>query len=295
MMKVRFWGTRGSIATPGPKTIKYGGNTSCVEVRVGDQILVFDAGTGIREFSQSLLEEFADRPITLSMFISHTHWDHIQGFPFFMPAYQEQTTINLYGPPGRNRPLDDLLRSQMDSDFFPVSLGDMTAKLTVHELRQKTRIGAVDVEPFFLNHPAMTLAYRVTDGKRSLVYATDNEPYEFTLHKSSKRSDALGNYGKKLDDDFVHFVAGADLLIAEAQYTKEEYETKVGWGHSPLDTIIEWAMKAEVKQLALFHHDPSHDDAAVDAMINQARAMLKNGKASINCFGAREGEEVLIR
>lgn len=295
MMKVRFWGTRGSIATPGPKTIKYGGNTSCVEVRVGDQILVLDAGTGIRELGQSLLEEFADRPITLSMFISHTHWDHIQGFPFFMPAYQEQTTIDVYGPPGRNRTLDDILRSQMDSDFFPVSLGDMTADLRVQELREKTRIGAVDIEPFFLNHPAMTLAYRISDGTRSVVYATDNEPYEFTLHKSSKRTDALGNYGKKLDDDFVRFVAGTDLYIAEAQYTMEEYKSKLGWGHSPIDSIVEWATKANVKQLALFHHDPMHDDADVDAMVEYACSLLKqNGKASINCFGAQEGAEITI-
>ncbi len=294
MMKVRFWGTRGSIATPGPKTIKYGGNTSCVEVRVGDQILIFDAGTGIRELGQSLLEEFADRPMMVSLFISHSHWDHIQGFPFFMPAYREQTTINLYGPPGRDRPLGDILRSQMDSDFFPVSLGDMTAKLTVQELREKTRIGAVDVEPFFLNHPTMTLAFRVSDGKRSIVYATDNEPYEFTLHQTPGRKDALENYGKKLDEGFVRFVSGADLYIAEAQYTMEEYKSKVGWGHSPIDTVAEWAMKAKVKQLALFHHDPSHDDAAVDTMINQARAMLKNGKASINCFGAQEGTEITI-
>jgi phosphoribosyl 1,2-cyclic phosphodiesterase len=294
MMKVRFWGTRGSIATPGPGTVKYGGNTSCVEVRAADQIFVFDAGTGIRELGHALLREFHHKPIAVNIFISHSHWDHIQGFPFFLPAYRQDTTIRLYGPAGRGRSLNEILHSQMDSDFFPVSLGDMTASLMVQELREAIHVGTVQIEPFFLNHPAMTLAYRITSDQRSVVYATDNEPYEFTLHTPAHRSDALGNYGRKLDEDFVRFITGTDLLIAEAQYTKQEYQSKIGWGHSPLDTVVEWALKGKVKRMALFHHDPAHDDASVDAMVAHAQRMVKERGSSLICFGAQEGDEITI-
>lgn len=295
MINVRFWGTRGSIATPGPATVKYGGNTSCVEVRANGHILIFDAGTGIRELGNALLKEFRNRPLKIYLFISHTHWDHIQGFPFFLPAYQEQTSINLYGPPGRDKSLDSILRAQMDSDYFPVSLGDMTAKIQVQEMREDITIGNVHIRSFYLNHPAMTLGYRVKAGNRSVVYATDNEPYEYTLHKSPDRGEAFANYGEKLDDAFVEFIAGTDLFIGEAQYTKAEYKTKVGWGHSPIESIVKFAVKGKVRRLALFHHDPMHDDKDVDAMIRLAQKLLKANNSPIKCFGAREGQNILLR
>jgi phosphoribosyl 1,2-cyclic phosphodiesterase len=295
IMKARFWGTRGSIATPGPETIKYGGNTSCVEIRAGEQILIMDAGTGIRNLGAALLKEFDKKPLKAHVFISHTHWDHIQGFPFFMPAYKEQNSINVYGPPGRARKLDTILRSQMDADFFPVSLGDMTATINVSEINETFNVGDVIVHPYHLNHPAMTLGYRLEYKGKSIVYATDNEPYEYTLHEASKhRTDELKNYGKKLDDDFVRFIANADLLIAEAQYTKEEYEKKIGWGHSPLEKIVEWASKGKVVQLALFHHDPVHEDADVDAMVAHAHSLLKRSGSATQCFGACEGAEIVV-
>ncbi len=134
-MRVTFWGTRGSIATPGPATIKYGGNTSCVEVRSGSDILIFDAGTGIRGLGMQLMKEFGKEPMTLHLFLSHTHWDHIQGFPFFVPAYLPTTTIHLYGSTGQGRPLEKVIRGQMDSDYFPVALGDMNSTLEMHEFK----------------------------------------------------------------------------------------------------------------------------------------------------------------
>jgi phosphoribosyl 1,2-cyclic phosphodiesterase len=295
MIKIRFWGTRGSIATPGPATVKYGGNTSCVEVRAEGSILIFDAGTGIRDLGNALLEEFADSPLKLFLFISHTHWDHIQGFPFFLPAYQEQTSIQLYGPPGRDKSLDAILRAQMDSDYFPVSLGDMTANIQVQEMRDDITIGKVHVRPFYLNHPAMTLGYRVTVENRSIVYATDNEPYEYTLHKNPHRAGALSNYGQKLDESFVDFIAGTDLYIAEAQYTKEEYQSKLGWGHSPIESVVDFAVRGKVKRMALFHHDPMHDDVEVDRMIRHAKRLLQTNRARIECFGAHEGQTILLR
>src|SRR6185436_19430077 len=178
-MRVTFWGTRGSIATPGAGTTTYGGNTSCIEVRCGSDILIFDAGTGIRPLGLALAKEFAGRPLTLHLFISHTHWDHIQGFPFFTPAYLPTTTINIYGSGGQGRPLERVLRGQMDADYFPVALGDMSSTLNVHEFKGKPfQVGDVTISAAYLNHPGMTLGYRVSHQGKSVVYATDNEPYE---------------------------------------------------------------------------------------------------------------------
>jgi phosphoribosyl 1,2-cyclic phosphodiesterase len=294
MMKVRFWGTRGSIATPGVSTMRYGGNTSCVELRSGKHIIVFDAGTGIRELGNLLLKEFSAEPLTIHVFISHTHWDHIQGFPFFLPAYDPKNTIHLYGPPGRDKSFDKILKIQMDSDYFPVELGSMRANLQVHEMREDVTIGELSVRHFYLNHPALCLSYRVSDGKRSVVYATDNEPYQGTLFRHSQGTDKATDFPVYLDEKFVEFISQADLLIGEAQYTTEEYKEKRGWGHSPLESVVRFAVQANVKTFALFHHDPMHDDKFVDQMIHDAKQQtaVLNGKTE--CIGAREGLEIII-
>jgi len=293
MMNIRFWGTRGSIASPGKSTVKYGGNTSCVEVRAGNQILIFDAGTGIRDLGNQLLKEFKSQPTTVHLFISHTHWDHIQGFPFFMPAYNKNFQINVYGPPARDKSLKDLFKFQMDSEYFPVPLGSLNAQIIMHEVREPFRIGDLLVTSFYMNHPAMTLAYKIFDGEKTFIYASDNEPYRYTLHAA--RKDQLGSqYGAELDQKFIEFISGADFIVSEAQYTMEEYKTKIGWGHSPIESIVEFAIKANVKQLALYHHDPSHDDAAIDAIVNYAKKLLITQKSSVQCFGAAEGLEIIL-
>jgi phosphoribosyl 1,2-cyclic phosphodiesterase len=294
MMKVRFWGTRGSIATPGPSTMRYGGNTSCVELRSGKHIIVFDAGTGIRELGNQLLKEFSSEPLTIHVFISHTHWDHIQGFPFFLPAYEPKNTIHLYGPPGRDKSLDKILKIQMDSDYFPVELGSMSANLQVHEMREDVTIGELSVRHFYLNHPALCLSYRVSDGQRSVVYATDNEPYQGTLFRHSQGPDKATDFPVYLDEKFVEFLSQADLLIGEAQYTTEEYKEKRGWGHSPLESLVRFAVQANVKTLALFHHDPMHDDNFVDGMVQEAKQQTGVFNGKTECIGAREGLEIVI-
>ena len=293
MMTIRFWGTRGSIPSPGKPTVKYGGNTSCVEVRVGKQILIFDAGTGIRDLGNQLLNEYKSQPVTLHLFISHTHWDHIQGFPFFMPAYNKNFQIIVYGPPARYKSLKDLFKYQMESDYFPVPLGGLNANIVIQEVREPIRIGDIRITSYYLNHPAITLAYKIFDGEKTFVYATDNEPYRYTF-QASRKHPLASQYSAELDQKFIDFISGADFIVSEAQYTLKEYRSKIGWGHSPIESIVEFAIKANVKQLALFHHDPAHDDAAVDAIVKHAQKLLSTQESSMRCFGAAEGMEIKL-
>jgi len=293
MMNIRFWGTRGSIASPGKSTVKYGGNTSCVEVRAGKQILIFDAGTGIRDLGNQLLKEFKSQPVTLHLFISHTHWDHIQGFPFFMPAYYKNFQIIVYGPPARDKSLKDLFKFQMDAEYFPVPLGDLNAQIVMQEVREPFRLDNLQITSFYMNHPAMTLAFKIFDGEKTFIFATDNEPYRYTLH-AARKDPLAAQYGAELDQKFVDFITGADVVVCDAQYTQEEYRLKIGWGHSPIESVVEFAIKAHVKQLALFHHDPSHDDAAIDAIVLHAQRLISLQKSAVQCFGAAEGMELKL-
>ncbi|HUP94963.1 MAG TPA: MBL fold metallo-hydrolase [Burkholderiales bacterium] len=290
-MRVKFWGTRGSIATPGPATNIYGGNTSCVELRCAEELLIFDAGTGLRPLGLELMAEFGERPFTVHLFISHTHWDHIQGFPFFIPAYAPQATIHVYGSTGQGRPLEKILRGQMDSDYFPVALGDTRARLHMHEFKGKPfQIGEAAVTAMYLNHPGMTLGYRVSHGGKSFVYATDNEPYRHTLEHLGGRAEEGRDFGRGLDAEFVRFIHGADLYIGEAQYTDEEYPKRIGWGHSSISATVNVALEAQVRALALFHHDPLHDDEAVASMAQTAHHLIQQRGSNIQCFAAREGQ-----
>jgi phosphoribosyl 1,2-cyclic phosphodiesterase len=292
---VSFWGTRGSIAAPGPTTTLYGGNTSCVEMRSGQDVLVFDAGTGIRELGLALAKEFRSRPLTVHLFISHTHWDHIQGLPFFVPAYSPGTTLHVYGSAGQGRSLEGLLRGQMQTDYFPVALGDLVASLPIHEYQGAPfQVGDTTISATYLNHPGMTLGYRVERAGRTVVYATDHEPYRSTLEVGSRRADAGKEFGRALDDAFAAFVQGADLYIGEAQYTDEEYPGKVGWGHSSLSATVEVALQGSVKALALFHHDPMHSDEVVTAMELLAKEIIAERGGSLWCFAAREGQTVEV-
>ena len=294
-MKVTFWGTRGSVAAPGPDTTRFGGNTSCVEVRAGSEIVMLDAGTGARALGFALMREFGVRPFTVHLFISHTHWDHIQGFPFFVPLYSRAVTINIYGAPGQGRSLDKVLRGQMDSDYFPVALGDLAATIDVREIRgSDVTLGEVTVAATYLNHPGMNLAYRVSHEGRNLIYATDHEPFALTLDHVAGRGEEGRVFGERLDAAVVDFARDADLLIADAQYTDEEYAKRIGWGHSPLSATVALAAAARVKSLALYHHDPIHSDDDVLRMERLASEMLGARGVAINCFAAAEGQSLTL-
>lgn len=277
---VRFWGTRGSIATPGEDTIKYGGNTSCTEVRCGEQLLILDAGTGLRVLGVALLREFQQRPIKGHIFVGHTHWDHIQGFPFFAPAFIPGNEFAVYSLHGAEKPLDKVFRGQMDSDYFPVMLSDMKARLEFCELQSEVHLGEAHVSHMFLNHPGLAVGFRISFAGRSLVYVSDHENYG--------RLTPGGPNPNPMDLEIARFAENADLLISEAQYTEEEYEQKKGWGHSTFLDALERAAQARVKRLAIFHHDPSHDDAFLDGVLEFCQKTIVDRNYTFSCCLAQE-------
>jgi phosphoribosyl 1,2-cyclic phosphodiesterase len=277
---VRFWGTRGSIATPGEATIKYGGNTACTEVRCGEQLLILDAGTGIRVLGASLLREFQQRPIKGHIFVGHTHWDHIQGFPFFAPAFNPSNEFTIYSLHGAEKPLNKVFRGQMDNDYFPVLLSDMKAHLEFCELESEVRLGEIQVSYIFLNHPGLAVGFRISFAGRSLVYISDHENYA--------RLAPGGPSPNPMDLEIARFAENAELLISEAQYTEEEYEQKKGWGHSTFLDALERAAQAKVKRLAIFHHDPSHDDAFLDGILEFCQKTIADRNYTFSCLLAQE-------
>lgn len=277
-MTIRFWGVRGSIASPGEATARTGGNTSCVEVRCGAQVIAFDAGTGLRGLGERLLREAAGADVDVTLLLSHLHWDHIQGLPFFAPIYVPGTRIHVAGPATPELSLRDALAQQMRPPTFPVLFEELPSHLETRPIRHGSRLerGDVVIRAAKLNHPGGgVLAYRVDWRGRSVVYATDTEHYAC------------------VDPVLAKLAHGADVLIYDAQYRPEEYRgevgfPKVGWGHSTYQAGAELAHAAEVGTLVLFHHDPARDDAAVDAIEADARALFPRTEA------AREGRELVL-
>lgn len=285
-MNVRFWGVRGSIPAPGPRTARYGGNTPCVELRAAGRLLVVDAGTGIRELGASLLKDAAGKPIEGHLFIGHTHWDHIQGFPFFTPLYLPTSRFSVYGVHGTTKTFAEVMAGQMHSTYFPVALKEMASKPEFIQLREPVNVGDVRVSYHYLNHPGITVGYRFEHDGKAVSYISDHEPYG--------KLNAAGDFSDKEDAAVARFVAGSDLLICEAQYTQDEYKLKRGWGHSTFDDVLDLALKAGVKRLALFHHDPGHDDAAMDGLMAECVKLVSSRRAPLEVFAAREGLSVAL-
>ena len=289
-VSVRFWGVRGSIPTPGPATIRYGGNTSCVEVRLGDQIVIFDAGTGIRLLGDFLVEEFKGASIEVSMLISHTHWDHIQGLPFFAPAYQPENCVRIFGFEGAKRGLERVLWDQMESPHFPIQMTQMVGDVTVNELSSpEFQIGEVKVKALQLNHPGGSTGFRLERDGCVVVYVPDNEPVSYLTECSTGEETSEG---QDPNQSLIDFVRDADVAIMDAQYDAIEYPSHVGWGHGCVDDVIRIAVAGQVRQLALFHHDPNHDDQWMDSMVQNAGRLAKSIGADLQIRAAREGETI---
>lgn len=286
--RVKFWGVRGSIASPGPGTNFYGGNTSCVEVRMDGEIIVLDAGTGIRPLGMSLEEEFNGQPLHITLLLTHTHWDHIQGFPFFMPAYNPRNTVRILGYEGARQGLAATLGAQMESPYFPVGLEELPGNITIEELRDMTfEVGRVRVKAMFVNHPGICVGYRLESAHGvSVVFIPDNEPFSRLRSRPEGADPKAIEFARQQDEKLVHFIAGADVLIMDAQYDAAEYAQRVGWGHACVDDVAGIAGRAGVKQLYLFHHDPSHDDEQVSRMLAHARSLAGAG---VLVEAAREG------
>lgn len=285
-MRVRFWGVRGSIAKPGPSTVRYGGNTSCVEV-VSDSgtRIVIDCGTGAHGLGQALMRE--KQPLAGHVLISHTHWDHIQGIPFFAPLFAEGGRWDFYAPQGFGESIRETLAGQMEYTYFPVTPEAFAAEVHYHDLSEGSyRVGDVLVRTRFLNHPALTLAYRIEADGAALVYACDHEPHS--------RAAAVGDE-PPAGQDALHaeFLTGADLVIHDAQYTVDEYDTKLGWGHGTPDYALAVCAAAGVKRLAITHHDPLRDDDALDRLMTEIRSRAAPGAPEI--FAAAEGIEIDLR
>jgi phosphoribosyl 1,2-cyclic phosphodiesterase len=268
-MKIRFWGVRGSVPTPGNKTAKFGGNTSCVElITETGESLIFDAGTGIRELGLDYLKR--DKPSKeINIFISHVHWDHIQGFPYFVPAYFPDIKINIYS----GIEIKKEFSAQMEPPYFPLRIGDLKSKIEFHKIKKTGgMVGSALIKPILLVHPQEVYGFVISDGSKTAVYSTDTE------HKTG------GDHEK-----FIDTIRGADVMMFDAQYTPEEYSTgRIGWGHSTFEAAADIAKKANIKKLILFHHEPTHDDATIAAIEKEAKKLFPN------TIAAREGASIEV-
>lgn len=281
-MEVTFWGTRGSVASPGEDTVKYGGNTTCLEVRLShNRPIVIDAGTGIRKLGMKLVEQ-KDKEIHL--FLTHPHWDHIQGFPFFSPMYVEGFKIVIHGWPTTNRKVKDTITDQMEGTYFPVDFSQLSADIDFNEIKDY-EIMHYGVKLSFLkvNHPVICHSIKIEENNKALVFMTDNELDAVT------KNTMITPW-----EDFVKFCKNTDLLIHDAQFTPQEIKTKKGWGHSSYDRVLQLAQEAQAKQLVLFHYDPEHTDTDIDNILKDCLERISENNYSFKCVAAREGMSILL-
>ena len=302
-MRIKFWGVRGSIPTPGPTTVKYGGNTTCMqligdnEVPINGEILIIDAGSGIRELGLDLLK--LPKPLKINLLITHTHMDHINGFPFFIPAFIPGTKIDIYGPVHYEKSLEEIFAGQMDYSYFPISTAQLAAEINYHDLKESEfDLGKLHVTTHYMNHPVLTLGYRITDGEKTFIYTGDHENY-FDVMGDTDNNETEGEEADDMkaivemqNKRLIGFFSGADVLVCDAAYTPEEYPTHKGWGHSSTDHAVDWAVEAGVKKLVLFHHEPTHNDQQIEQMESYARERIKASGAGLEVVTACEKEIV---
>lgn len=298
-VSVKFWGVRGSIPTPGPATAIYGGNTTCVEVRADGELIILDAGTGIRPLGLQLVSEFKGQPLNLTVLMTHTHWDHIQGFPFFIPAYNPKNQLRILGYEGARKGLENTLSSQMESPYFPISMQQMPGNISIQELREmKFAVGNVQVQAQFMNHPGICVGYRLETSGGAIAFLPDNEPFQrLKAHTGAQvgpdQAEAQ-KYARKQDEKLIAFLRDVEVLIMDSQYDATEYPQRVGWGHACVDDTVAIALSANVKKLFLFHHDPGHDDAYIARMEAHARELVAQQGGTLIIEAAREGSVCVL-
>ena len=269
---------RGSIPTPGPATVRYGGNTSCVEVRSGDDIIILDAGTGLRALGRALLAEFKNKPLSLTLLLTHTHWDHIQGLPIFAPIYDPRCRLRILGGEGARKGLVNALTGQMESTYFPVPFAKLPSNIEIEELKDfNLNVGSVCVRAQRANHPGHCVGYRLFSPEGLVAFFPDTEPRQ----------------GGE-DREMIEFLRDVDVLILDSQYDSAEYKKHIGWGHGCVDDSVALAVQAGVKRLCLFHHDPDHDDKKIDSLVRHARRLVAGRRAKLKVDAARELQTIVL-
>lgn len=291
-MKVKFWGVRGSIASPGPNTVRYGGNTTCIEIRTdNNELIILDAGTGIFPMSQTLL---AEMPVKANIFITHSHWDHIQGLPFFIPNFIPGNVLRLHGAfdPVSGKGVEQVMSVQLQYSYFPVREAEMKARIEYETLHpeQSITVGSATITPYLLNHPVINFGYRIEANGKSVFFTGDHEPPYNIYEPADAEYAEYQSFVDEKEESILKAMQGVDVLIADSSYTAAEYASKKGWGHGTYKTSIAAAHKAGARMLFCTHHEPTRSDDALEAVFAQAMADAPKQVGSPEIRLAREGE-----
>jgi phosphoribosyl 1,2-cyclic phosphodiesterase/CheY-like chemotaxis protein len=275
-----YWGTRGTLPVPGPDSLRYGGNTSCLTLEAaGEPLLIFDAGSGIKRLANHLMAQRKGR-LTAKILITHPHWDHINALPFFTPLYLQGNEIEILGSPQGDASTFKIMSAQMDDVYFPVTIREFGARVFFRDLREESiEVGGFKVSTMLLSHPGNCLGYRAEYQGHSVCYITDNELF----------LEGSDFYNPEYNERLADFVRGTDILIADTTYTDQEYRGKVGWGHSCVSEVVALAHAAQVKSLHLFHHDPDQNDEAIDRKCAQAQERIAALESPVECLCPVEG------
>ncbi|MFP6763012.1 MAG: MBL fold metallo-hydrolase [Planctomycetaceae bacterium] len=284
---VTFWGTRGSIPTPGRLTEHYGGNTTCVEVQCDDTLIILDAGSGIRELGMSLDERFPSQAVNASLLFTHLHWDHIQGFPFFSCTYVPDNRFTIYGADRASGSVQEILSSQMSGDYFPIQISAMQARLDFRTPGTQFDIGPVHIRTLPLPHPGGVLGYRLETAKSVFVFATDCELDAIAGNTEELKENHLAV--RQYEQAVLDFFADAHLIVIDCQYTDQMYHERVGWGHNSIAAVVDLCDQVRPEMVSLFHHDPQSADGDIAQMVDETADRLSQKGIPVFAFGAREG------